>query len=101
MEADLRTQYVSFPPHTSDFFGSKFLPFSGTKLGQFFLMCFSSVMSTNFIIFGANFVTISTSQGVHHTVALPFTLKSILRQKNNYGNSNISPCKSIIFKKSS
>jgi hypothetical protein len=34
-------------------------------------------------------------------VALPFTLKSILRQKKNYGNSNISPCKNIIFKKSS
>ncbi len=25
--------------------------------------------------------------------ALPFILKNILRQKNNYGNSNISPCK--------
>ncbi len=37
-----------------------------------------------------------------HTMALPFTLKSILRQKKkNYGNSNISPCKDIIFKKSS
>jgi hypothetical protein len=34
-------------------------------------------------------------------VALPFTLKSILRQKKNFGNSNISPCKNIIFKKSS
>jgi hypothetical protein len=34
-------------------------------------------------------------------VALPFTLKSILRQKKNYGNSNISPQKNIIFKKSS
>jgi hypothetical protein len=34
-------------------------------------------------------------------VALPFTLKSILRQKKNYGNSNISPYKNIIFKKSS
>ncbi len=32
---------------------------------------------------------------------LPFTLKSFLRQKKNYGNSNISSCKSIIFKKSS
>ncbi len=40
-------------------------------------------------------------QGVCHTVALPFTLKSILRQKKNYGNSNISPCKNIIFQKSS
>jgi hypothetical protein len=34
-------------------------------------------------------------------VALPFTLKIILRQKKKYGNSNISPCKNIIFKKSS
>jgi len=34
-----------------------------------------------------------------HTLALPFTLKSILRQKKNYENSNISPCKNIIFKK--
>jgi len=34
-------------------------------------------------------------------VALSFTLKSILRQKKNYGYSNISPCKHIIFKKSS
>jgi len=40
-------------------------------------------------------------QGVCHTMALPFTLKSILRQKKNYGNSNISPCKNITFKKSS
>jgi hypothetical protein len=27
MEADLRVQYVSFPPPTSDFFGSKFYLF--------------------------------------------------------------------------
>ncbi len=41
-------------------------------------------------------------QGVCHNVALPFTLKSILRQrKKNYENSNILPCKNIIFKKSS
>jgi len=41
------------------------------------------------------------TRGVSHTMALPFTLKSILRQKKNYGNSNISPCKNIMFKKSS
>ncbi len=35
-------------------------------------------------------------QGVCHTATLPFTFKSILRQKKNYGNSNISPCKNII-----
>jgi hypothetical protein len=32
-------------------------------------------------------------QGKCHTVALPFTSNSILRQKKNYGNSSISPCK--------
>jgi hypothetical protein len=35
----------------------------------------------------------------HHTVALPFTLKSILRQKKNYGNSNISPWKNYNLQK--
>jgi hypothetical protein len=30
-------------------------------------------------------------------VALPFTLKS-LKAKEIYGNSNISPCKNIMFK---
>jgi hypothetical protein len=34
-------------------------------------------------------------------VALPFTLKIILKKKKNYENSNILPCKNIIFKKSS
>jgi len=29
------------------------------------------------------------------TMALPFTLKDILKQKKNYENSNISPCKNI------
>ncbi len=37
-------------------------------------------------------------QGVCHTMALPFTL-SIIRQKKNYENSNISPCENVIFKK--
>jgi hypothetical protein len=32
---------------------------------------------------------------------LPFTLKGILRAKKNNENSNISPCKNIIFKSSS
>jgi hypothetical protein len=34
-------------------------------------------------------------QGVCHIVDLPFTLKSILMQKKNDGNSNISACKNI------
>jgi hypothetical protein len=54
------------------------------------------------ILGGSSFVKYPLlKQGVCHTVALPFTVKSILRQKKNYGNSNISPCKNIIFKKSS
>jgi hypothetical protein len=32
-------------------------------------------------------------------MVLPFTLKSILKKKKNYENSNISPRKNIIFKK--
>jgi hypothetical protein len=40
------------------------------------------------------------NKGMCKTLALPFTLKIILMQKKNYGNSNISPYKTIIFKKS-
>jgi hypothetical protein len=40
-------------------------------------------------------------QGVGHIVALPFTLKSTLRQKKNYEISNISPCKKCILQKKS
>jgi hypothetical protein len=36
---------------------------------------------------------------VSHCVALALTLTGILRQKKNSANSNISPCKNIIFKK--
>jgi hypothetical protein len=43
----------------------------------------------------------SIKQGVCHIVAFPFALKDILIQKKNYRKSNISPCKNIIFKKSS
>jgi hypothetical protein len=42
----------------------------------------------------------SKKQGGCHNVALPFKLNSILRQKKNNENSNISPCKNIVFKKS-
>jgi hypothetical protein len=38
-------------------------------------------------------------KGVCHTLGLPFILNSILRQKKNYGNSNISRHKNIIFRK--
>jgi hypothetical protein len=34
-------------------------------------------------------------QRVCPTAASPFTLNRILRQKKNYGNSNIPPCKNI------
>jgi len=39
--------------------------------------------------------------GVSHYRLCHFTLKSILRQKKNYGNSNISPCKKYNLKKKS
>jgi hypothetical protein len=32
-------------------------------------------------------------------ITLVYIFKKILRQKKNYENSNISPCKNIIFKK--
>jgi len=37
----------------------------------------------------------TSKQWVCHTVTSSLTLKSTLRQKNNYGNSKISPCKNI------
>jgi hypothetical protein len=40
------------------------------------------------------------TRGVSHS-SLVIYIKSILMQKMNYENSNISPCKNIIFKKSS
>jgi hypothetical protein len=41
-------------------------------------------------------------QGVCHTVALPFTLKSILRQNEELWKPKyFSPCKNLIFQKSS
>jgi hypothetical protein len=39
-----------------------------------------------------------TKQGVYHTMALSFIFKSILRQKKNYKNSNISPCLILGFR---
>jgi hypothetical protein len=51
-------------------------------------------------LYAVNHLQIET-RGVSHCVALPFTLRSIFKQKKNYGNSNISPCKNIIFKISS
>jgi len=45
-------------------------------------------------------ISIKKTQGVCYTLwPLPFTLKSYLKaRKRIYGNSNISPCKNIIFK---
>jgi hypothetical protein len=45
---------------------------------------------------------VNKTRGVsHYGLAIYILKKSILRQKKNYGNSNISPCKKIVFKKSS
>jgi hypothetical protein len=38
-------------------------------------------------------------RGLSHSGLAIYILKRILRQKKNYGNSNISPCKNRILKK--
>jgi hypothetical protein len=43
--------------------------------------------------------TYQEQRGVSHHGFAIYILKSILGQKKNDGNSNISPCKNIIFKK--
>ncbi len=71
-----------------------------TKIGAFPIVAmsfFSFVWSSSSLLDWVLYF----QQGVCHIVALPFTLKNILRQKKNYGNSNISPLKTIIFNKSS
>jgi len=39
------------------------------------------------------------TSGVSHCVTLPLTLKCIWRQKKNYENSNIPPCRNINLQK--
>jgi len=71
-------------------------PKSSIPLHWWNYLCFKWFLSMLWI------VHLIKKQRVHHTVAcLPFTLESILIQKKNYENSNISPCKNIIFKKKS
>jgi hypothetical protein len=51
------------------------------------------------VVFGVfSSIALKAIKGYVHTVALPFTLKSIFLHRKNYGNSNISPCKNIISK---
>jgi hypothetical protein len=45
--------------------------------------------------------SIKKTRGASHCDLAIYIKKSILRQKKNYGNSNISPCKNIIFQKKS
>jgi hypothetical protein len=40
-------------------------------------------------------------RGMSHSCLAIYIKTRILRQKKNYGNSNILPCKNIIFKKKS
>jgi hypothetical protein len=53
-------------------------------------------------VVGFYFLNLKDQKKNKGCVTMSFTLKIyILRQKKNYGNSNISPCKNKIFKKSS
>jgi hypothetical protein len=62
---------------------------------QFYRICFGHSSTSMYINCKGKLVEgfglYGRKQGVCHTVALPFALKSISRQKKNYGNSNISP----------
>jgi hypothetical protein len=44
-------------------------------------------------------VKLRKTRGVSHCGLAIYIKRGILRQKKNYGNSNISPCKNIIFQK--
>jgi hypothetical protein len=45
--------------------------------------------------------TLDKQGGVSHCFLAIYIKKYLKAKKGNYGNSNISPCKNIIFKKSS
>jgi hypothetical protein len=89
----------------SDFFFPKITTIAYNMKGCFKFYTFIFWISPNLVTYRLSSLEqhhkIERKQGACHTMALPFTLKSILRQKKNYGNSNISPCKNIIFKQSS
>jgi hypothetical protein len=71
--------------------------------GPFYFSNEKSFVEVEIIFFRSKKIGGKTQGGVSHddarTVSLPFTLKSISRKKKSYGNSNISPCKNITFKK--
>jgi hypothetical protein len=71
------------------------------KFGDIFKNWQKNILLFHF--FGCIFAPVNQKQqGVCHTVALPFIFKNIFfGKKKNYENSNISPCKNIIFQKSS
>jgi hypothetical protein len=74
-------------PLTLKYLDGEMVKWFKAELGSSLFLCRTSGFSFN--------------KGCVERYALPFTLKSILRQKKNYGNSNISPCKYITLKKSS
>jgi len=65
------------------------------------LLTCAIVKCITFLCFLIIVMSLLLEQGACRIVALPFTFKNMLMQKKNYGNSNISPGKNIIFKKSS
>jgi hypothetical protein len=80
---------MGIPQHYWLFSPCKIMPFNYTTI-QVPVLC-----KPCSIFFGSK-------QGVCHIVVLSFAFKKYLKEKKkNYWNSNISPCKNIIFKKSS
>jgi hypothetical protein len=61
-------------------------------------MCSHWVQGHGATLVYIRFISNSTRGVSHHGLAI-YIKKSILRRKKKYENSNISPCKNIIFKK--
>jgi hypothetical protein len=88
-------------PECAQNVGPKCFPNVGPKMKNY-IITFCSLSSVNFSVFKLWDQNAPNSiipfhgrspkpcqQGECHTMTLPFTLKSILMQKKNYGNSNI------------
>jgi hypothetical protein len=76
-------------------FNDKLFPLGAPWHGQSFMPLLDTLKNVD--------IPVYYNKGVCHShcgLAI-YIKKSILRQKKNYGNSNISSCKNIIFKKSS
>ncbi len=79
------------------------ISYANTTQVWFFLQNFGLYNNSSYSfsnLFKCSHNTYKIVWNVSHCVALPFKFKMYLKQKKNFGNSNISPCKNIILNKS-